>query len=145
MWNYNRLIYLGPVIRWSNMTRYCIQIYVYFIYTSEFELKKDTPYIIFTVEQWSICCEYFAEKWPDHDKPLAQIPWCTSLVSHNAPFCNRNVHLSVTKWCIIGYLSSALWDLWDGSIGWQKCHFNEIFIAGCAGSCHFNNFLCSQW
>ena len=27
------------------------------------------------------------------------------------------VHISVTKWCIVGYLSDALWDLWDGSIG----------------------------
>ena len=28
----------------------------------------------------------------------------------------------------------------------QKCrHFDEIFIAGCTGSCHFDNFQCSQW
>ena len=26
------------------------------------------------------------------------------------------VHISVTKWCIVGYLSDALWDLWDRSI-----------------------------
>ena len=26
------------------------------------------------------------------------------------------VHISVSKWCIVGYLSSAFWDLWDGSI-----------------------------
>ena len=26
------------------------------------------------------------------------------------------VHISVTKWCIVGYLSEALWDLWDGPI-----------------------------
>ena len=24
--------------------------------------------------------------------------------------------ISVTKWCIVGYMSDALWDLWDGSI-----------------------------
>ena len=24
-------------------------------------------------------------------------------------------------------------------------HFDEIFIAGCTGSCHFDNFQCSQW
>ena len=28
------------------------------------------------------------------------------------------VHISVSKWCIVGYLSDALWDLWDGSIHW---------------------------
>ena len=26
------------------------------------------------------------------------------------------MHISVTKWCIVGYLSNALWDLRDGSI-----------------------------
>ena len=34
--------------------------------------------------------------------------------------------------------------------GWitlkRKCrHFDEIFITGCTGSCHFDNFQCSQW
>ena len=29
---------------------------------------------------------------------------------HSAPFC---VHISVTEWYIVGYLSDALWDLWD--------------------------------
>ena len=24
-------------------------------------------------------------------------------------------------------------------------HFDEIFITGCTGSCHFDNFQCSQW
>ena len=32
--------------------------------------------------------------------------------SHNA---THNVHISVTNWCIVGYLSNALWDLWDRS------------------------------
>ena len=31
----------------------------------------------------------------------------------NRPKC-ACVHTSVTKWCIVGYLSYALWDLWDG-------------------------------
>ena len=26
------------------------------------------------------------------------------------------VHFSVAKWCIVGHLFNALWDLWDGSI-----------------------------
>ena len=25
------------------------------------------------------------------------------------------------------------------------CHFDELFVTGCAGSCHFDNFQCSQW
>ena len=28
----------------------------------------------------------------------------------------------------------------------RKCrHFDEIFITGCTGSCHFDNFQCGQW
>ena len=47
--------------------------------------------------------------------------------SHNAPVLYPTVHnfvtemctcvhISVTQWCIVGYLSDALWDLWDGAI-----------------------------
>ena len=47
------------------------------------------------------------------NRPVAKIPQCTSPVSHNVPFCNRNVHvhISVTKWCIVGYVSNALWEM----------------------------------
>ena len=43
--------------------------------------------------------------------------------SHNAPVPYPIRHHFVTemctfvsKWCIVGYLANALWDLWDGSI-----------------------------
>ena len=36
------------------------------------------------------------------NRPVSQIPLCIRHISHNAPFCNRNVHISVTKWCIVG-------------------------------------------
>ena len=51
-------------------------------------------------------------------RPAPQIPQCTSPISHIAPFCNRNVHISVAKLYIVRYLSNALWDLWDWSILW---------------------------
>ena len=47
--------------------------------------------------------------------PISQIPQCTCPTSHNAPLWNRNVHISVPKWCIVGYGTGALWDLWDRS------------------------------
>ena len=35
---------------------------------------------------------------------------------------------------------------YDGTTLKRKCrHFDEIFITGCTGSCHFDNFQCSQW
>ena len=50
------------------------------------------------------------------NKPISQFQLCIRQISYNAPFYNRNVHISVTKWYIVGYLFNALWDLWDGSI-----------------------------
>ena len=51
---------------------------------------------------------------------VPQTPKCTSFISHDAPFCNRNVHThvhaSVTKCCIVGYVSNALWGLSDRPI-----------------------------
>ena len=65
-------------------------------------------------------------------RPVAKIPQCSSLTSHNAPFCN----IFVTKWCIVGYLPGASWDLWDGSITEyqveilikQNCRFFQVLI-----------------
>ena len=68
---------------------------------------------------WNTCQGLLHEKYSTiiHNRPISQIPECICAISHNATFCNRNVHISVTKWCIMGYLCDALWDLWDGSIG----------------------------
>ena len=46
---------------------------------------------------------------------VIEIPQCSCPISNNVPFCDRNVHISVTKWDIVGYLCNALWDLWDWS------------------------------
>ena len=53
--------------------------------------------------------------WHWGNRPISQIPESICAISHNATFCNRNVHISVTKWCIVGYVFDALW---DGSIVW---------------------------
>ena len=49
---------------------------------------------------------------------------------HNAPvlyppiatFCNRNLHISVTKCRIVRYMPDAFWDWRDGSL---KLHFEK--------------------
>ena len=43
-------------------------------------------------------------------------PKCTCPISHTTPFWNRNMHISVPNWCIVGYVTGALWDFWDCSI-----------------------------
>ena len=61
------------------------------------------------------------------NRSISQIPQCISQISHNAPFCNRmctHVHISVTKWCIVGYGAGAFW----GFVRWVYC--DEIWLYG---------------
>ena len=60
---------------------------------------------------WCMACGYCALDWP-----TSQIPQCIRQISHNAPFCNRNVHTRAhlcykMVHCVVGYGSDALWDL----------------------------------
>ena len=43
--------------------------------------------------------------WYIGNRPVTQIPQCTRPISHSAHF----VHISVTKWGIVWYLSNAFW------------------------------------
>ena len=56
------------------------------------------------------------------NRSVAQIPQCTSLMSHNAPFCNRNVHMCahfcykmvhcrIIVWCIVGFVIRAYYKM----------------------------------
>ena len=47
-------------------------------------------------------------RWVLYPLPLRESRNCAST-------CAR-VHISVTKWCTVGYFSGALWDLWDGTV-----------------------------
>ena len=53
---------------------------------------------------------YLNQRWLICNRPVAQIQQCTCPIPHNVPFRNGNAHISVIKWCIVGYLSNALWD-----------------------------------
>ena len=41
------------------------------------------------------------------NRPVAQNPQWNSPISHNSPFSNWNMHISVVKWCSVGYVSNA--------------------------------------
>ena len=70
------------------------------------------------------------------NRPIAQIQQCTS--THNSPasYSTRHqfvtemctyVHISATKWYIVGYLSDALWVCWDVSIcHWPMCIYPPV-------------------
>ena len=63
-------------------------------------------------------------------KPIVQVPKCTNVLSHNAPFCNTHVIISVTKWFILRYCAGALWDFWNGTTThtpYNHVRFIELF------------------
>ena len=76
---------------------------------------------------------YLRWQWKDSylkngsKRPISQIPQCMRQMSHNAPFCNRNVHT-----CTFLLQNDALWDMgllhcgiWDwcimGFVKWVNC------------------------
>ena len=105
----------------------------------------DVPYILwcglflvspchdlgFTLASATLCMVWFC--CSSCNKTVAQIPQCTIPISHNTSFCNRMntcVHISIMKWCIVGYLSNVLWDLWVGSITRPACTTNSPWASG---------------
>ena len=53
-------------------------------------------------------------------------PWCTILLQQCAHFCY--------KWCIVGYLSNTLWDLWDHimaciALKWTRYNRCDFFMS----------------
>ena len=80
-----------------------------------------------------ICRHMDDQVWIHSDNYRTSTPMVKMLTidllhkSHNTPVLDPTmhhfvtemctcVHISVTKWCIVGYLSNALWGLWDGTI-----------------------------
>ena len=51
---------------------------------------------------------------PFHISHNAPVPY--PIIHHFVAEMCTHVHISVTKGCIVGYLSDALWDLWNGSV-----------------------------
>ena len=48
-------------------------------------------------------------------RPISKIPQCIRQISHNVPIC-AHVHISFTKWDIVGYRTGALWALYHRSL-----------------------------
>ena len=65
-------------------------------------------------------------QWHLEHRPVGLIPPCISPISHNAPFCSKYVH-TCTKWCIVGYSSSALWNSRGGCIAISPSN-NEVTL-----------------
>ena len=70
------------------------------------DLKKSGPRCC--VLPWTIAVDLLRES---HNAP---VPYPT--MHHFATEMCTRVHTSVAKWCIVGYRSDALWDVWDRNV-----------------------------
>ena len=66
--------------------------------------------------------------------PISKIPKCNWQISHDAPFHNKSVnmcvHISVSKWCIVGYGTGASYN--ETNALWHVCHrFISLSITLC--------------
>ena len=83
-----------------------------------------------------------------HNRHVAHIPECTSLVSHNALFCNGNVHMcahfcyrmvhcDIFVWCIVGFVR---WVYCSGSsLALRREIANPIAISALAAMWSLDN------
>ena len=83
---------------------------------------------IFHPEMEILPCRFSYHRWKwgwcsflNHlpNRPVSQIPQCTCVISHNAIFCNRNVHMCAHfcyKMLHCGIFVKCIVGLWDGFI-----------------------------
>ena len=70
-----------------------------------------------------------------HESHNALVPYPT--MHHFVTEICTCVHISVTKWSVVGHLSNALWDLWDGSI--FGGHFHSLVYKSEVSSVDLSN------
>ena len=121
---------------WNHHTRIsCVNGYIMVLHRAKDlvlpeDFRAKYRYLGAWISNYTTCCSLGCDNL---SMPLIcdVLMWCCRNrflhKSHNAPvpyptmhhfvteMCTQ-VHICVTKWCIVGYLSDALWDLWDGSI-----------------------------
>ena len=74
---------------------------------------------------------------------------CPTMHYFLTEMCTR-VHISVTKWCIVGYGACALWDICNWSIEGivlkrKYRNIDEIIVTDCIISYRNDKFLDGQW
>ena len=80
-----------------------------------------------------------------------QALWPLALVLYQLIFCPQNYYggydLVTNASDRFSWASETADWIYSGAKALeQKCHyFVKIFFSGCTGSCHFDNFQCSQW
>ena len=77
--------------------------------------RKNNGITTIFIFQWALHWVSFSlRNWSISEIPQYTCPYHT--MHHFVTEMWTSVHISVAKWYIVGYLSNALWDLWDKSI-----------------------------
>ena len=83
-----------------------------------YENVVDQAFSSFVTDTW-YRCHWFPNTGYS---PISQIQRCIRQISHSAHVCKQmctHVHISVTKWCIVGFVQQAycarIASRWDGS------------------------------
>ena len=99
--------------------------------TSNIRNTKSKYFLCFSSRPAVVTAQSFeARCWAKNEYVVGAAP---------TPLCMRGMYNDALPNDVIGPSSSM-------TTLKQKCrHFDEILITGCTGSCHFDNFQCSQW
>ena len=101
----------NPGTRWGHLKAFCVGIFQ----TSHIHLFTWQPLF-----SWS--CFSFGP-----NRPISQMPQCIRQISHNAPFCNRNVH-TCAHFCY-KMLHCGIWHRCIlGFVRWVYCSNRSIFL-----------------
>ena len=78
--------------------------------------------ILSTIPKSYTNCDLSVKKTQTQNRPISQIPECICAISHNATFCDRNVHMcahfcykmlhcGIFVWCIVGFVRLVYWTI----------------------------------
>ena len=95
---------------------------------------------------------------PDYyNRPISQIPQCIRQIPHNAPFCNRNVHMCahfcykmmhcwVLDLCIMGFVQQVYWsNIMCTCVGINSLRPGDILCICEPGHHWFRSLLIMIW
>ena len=83
------------------------------------------------------------DQGPNKAIPETQLKIHITSILNSVPFEIWLVDVISVSHLILPFLLHLFWGFHTLK---RKCrHFDEILITGCTGSCHFDNFKCSQW
>ena len=111
----------------------------------KFPFKKKSKLSYFATPLISVSSHKSGWDFTTHgelNKTISQIPECICVISHNATFCNRNVHMcahfcykmvhcGIFVWCILGFVRWVYWVLLVTHFKGRDKITNHVCVIAC--------------